>query len=854
MPIDIQQLIQIFVEESLETLQEMEHALLALELSAKDSERIDLLFRYIHSIKSSSAVFGFSTISEFAHTLETFLDRVRSKKYQLNQEDKNLLLETTDSLQSVLTNIRNNAPLEDGGLLKLNDIFKAKILSPTKKPEDTKEQITSIKTHEPLEVKVKIDETKDDQGREIIGWYIIFHPNVNLFETGNDPLRLFSVLSDLGKLNVEADVNSIPDFPNFNPNLCYISWHLKLYGHIPKKEIEEVMLWIVSEENITILPIYSEPTLEKKAERPIEESEGRSRITSVRVTTTKIDNLINIVGELVIIKSMLNQIVENFDMSRYAELQEGLDYLAHNFSELQNSVMSIRMVPMEFIFNRIPRIVHDMAHKMNKKVDLTINGEQTELDKNLIDKLSDPLLHLVRNAIDHGIEQPALRKLRGKPANGTIALNAYQDGNSIVVDVSDDGAGLNKNMIRKKAIELGYINESETLSDIQIYDLVFHPGFTTAKNVTEVSGRGVGLDVVYKNVKALGGEIEVESKENIGSTFRMRLPLTLAIIDCQLVGVENQIYIIPLTTIVEIIRIDQSKLDFLTRQNQLYQYQENYVPIVFLNQIFSTDVEPQKHEVNDVRNKFLIILEMHEQCIGVIVDAMLSQQQVVIKNLEDTVGKIRGISGVTILRNGEIAFIVDVKAMIDIVLSKEQDKKTLQPKLDFIQMRDHTDLVTQILKKSNETLQILCFSLADRQFGVDVLDVKEIRILEKTTLVPNMPTYVKGVINARGDIIPIIDLLERLSSTDSIQHTSHTVAIIIKAQIQQKWRYIGIIVDQVNDIYELKYTDIQTLPEGSKKTSWTQYTYGIATIDNKMISLLDISNLFFFANEQESAS
>jgi len=393
--------------------------------------------------------------------------------------------------------------------------------------------------------------------------------------------------------------------------------------------------------------------------------------TSIRVSIDKIDGLINMVGELVITQSMLGQLGQEFDVSRVQRLQEGLSQLEQNTRELQESVMKIRMLPISFAFSRFPRLVRDLSKQLDKEVDLVMLGENTELDKTVMEKIGDPLVHLVRNSLDHGLESVEERTDKGKSRAGTITLNAYHHGGNIVIEVKDDGAGLNKDRIRSKAIEEGLIAEEEVLTDAQIHDLIFQAGFSTADVVSDVSGRGVGMDVVRRNIAELNGTIDVSSTPGEGSLFSIRLPLTLAILDGQLVKVGEEVYIFPLVSIVESIQLEKSMLNNITGNQFVMQLRNDYIPIVCLQDVFNIDLEKK-----DLEGAMLVVVEGDNEKIGIVVDELLGQQQVVIKSLEKNYQKVDSISGATILGDGTVALIVDISGLNNKPVDKNTDDQT----------------------------------------------------------------------------------------------------------------------------------------------------------------------------------
>ena len=392
------------------------------------------------------------------------------------------------------------------------------------------------------------------------------------------------------------------------------------------------------------------------------ESGSSKESSSIRVSIDKIDGLINMVGELVITQSMLSQIGEHFqehDSTDLENLRDGLAQLERNTRELQESVLQVRMLPISFSFSRFPRLVRDLGGKMNKLIDLKIYGENTEVDKTVLEKIGDPLVHLVRNSLDHGLETPEIRKAAGKPETGTLELSARHEGGNIVIEVIDDGAGINKDVIRSKAIEKGLINETEELSDERIYNLIFEPGFSTATTVSDVSGRGVGMDVVRRNIRDLGGNVSLNSQPGLGSKVTIRLPLTLAILDGQLVNIGKETYIVPLISIVESLQTIPEHVNSITGQAEFYRLRDKYIPIIRLNSLFA-----MKSGITDLCEGLLVVVESDGQQVGLFVDDLMGQQQVVIKSLKTNFRQVQGISGATILGDGTVALIMDVPGII----------------------------------------------------------------------------------------------------------------------------------------------------------------------------------------------
>lgn len=670
MGIDISQFRETFLEESFEGLEVMEKSLLDMTVGASDADVINTIFRAAHSIKGGSATFGFADVATFTHVMETLLDQVRSGDREITENIRELLLSSVDCVRDMLECARNGGEVD-------------------------REHVDAIKhaLEFLLEGESSVAEAKSQSGESAgeqhgSGWKIEFAPLPHLLRTGNDPVRILRELAELGELSVTADLSKLPALIDMVPEDGYLSWTMSLKGNASETDVKEVFEWVDGDCILNISALDSmhdaqsgaaEQTLSIKEERasiakqseekvePASQSatsQARKKTSvdagSIRVSTDKVDALINMVGELVITQSMLGELGENFDISCIDKLRDGLSELERNTRELQESVMRIRMLPISFAFNRFPRLVHDLSQKLRKKVELKMSGEHTELDKTVMEKIVDPLVHLIRNSLDHGIEQPETRKQIGKPEHGEIHLNAYHKGGNIVVEICDDGAGLDKEKILKKARENGLIDNSD-LTDEKINDLIFHPGFSTADTVSDVSGRGVGMDVVKRNIKDLGGNIELESVPGEGSTFRIRLPLTLAIMDGQLVRVGNQIFIIPLVSIIESLQVEHSLINVIADKGEVYRLRDEYIRVVRLHDVLNLG-EPDDSSDSDL----LVVVEGDGKKIGLFVDDLLNQQQIVIKSLETNFKRVDGLSGATILGDGSVALIFDVAGLIQI--------------------------------------------------------------------------------------------------------------------------------------------------------------------------------------------
>ncbi len=462
---------------------------------------------------------------------------------------------------------------------------------------------------------------------------------------------------------------------------------------VEEAQITEIFEWVEDECDLVLKGIFPErkESDRRAGDRRVEvETEDRrqndrrsgprrptdkapaAQSTNIRVDTNRIDELIAMVGELVITQSMLGQLGEDFDMTKLVRLREGLEELERNSREIQEAVMKVRMQPISFAFNRFPRMVHDLSQKLDKKIRLELVGEDTEMDKTVMEKINDPLVHLVRNSLDHGLEGPEERLNACKEEEGCVRLKAFHQGGSIVVEVSDDGRGLDRDKLFNKGVEKGLIKETDVLSDEQVYLLLFAAGFSTAEALSDISGRGVGLDVVRRNIESLGGNVGVRSTLGEGTVFTIRLPLTLAVLDGQLLTVDDQTYVLPLSVIVESLQMKAEAVSTLAGDAEVYRLRDEYIPIVSLSNLFATSSSGSEVSVHDKAGSLLVIVEWADKCVGLLVDDLLGQQQVVIKSLETNYERVPGLSGATILGDGTVSLILDISSLIE--LSSEQKK------------------------------------------------------------------------------------------------------------------------------------------------------------------------------------
>jgi two-component system chemotaxis sensor kinase CheA len=685
MAIDLTQFHDAFYEESFEAIGQMEEALLRLDAGTPDLELINTIFRVAHSIKGGAATFGFAQITSFTHTLETLLDELRGQRMKVTSALSDLLLRSVDVMREILRAEQGKQAVDAQRVADLQFDLELAVVQKGTGPAPA--------APAPAPAAVSSVAPAGAEAPRGTLYQISFRPYLHLLARGNDPLRMFRELRELGDLQVTADVSALPAFEELDPENCYLSWRLRLRTEAPRQSIVEVFDWAEGdcELEVTVLesepgasgasagagvpiagapvsarPVSSEPSAaiaqsEDAEHRPAKASEAAksSDASSIRVSIEKIDDLMNSVGELVITQSMLGQFGALLDGAVGERLRTGLAQLERNVRELQESVMRVRMVPISFVFSRFPRMVRDLSQRLGKQVELKITGGETELDKTVLEKIGDPLVHLVRNSIDHGIESQEQRQASGKPARGTVHLHAYHRGSSITVEVSDDGGGLKRERILAKARERGLIGADEQLSDEAVGNLIFLAGFSTHDQATDISGRGVGMDVVKRNVDELGGSIEVRSEAGKGSRFIITLPLTLAIVDGQTVAVGDESYIVPLTAIVESLQLRTASVKHVVGHGEVLSFRGEYLPVVRLQRVFSARTDGTR----DPDDGLIMVVEGDGRRVGLCVDELLGQQQVVVKTLEANYGHVDGIAGATILGDGSVALILDIAGL-----------------------------------------------------------------------------------------------------------------------------------------------------------------------------------------------
>ncbi|MBA4175680.1 MAG: chemotaxis protein CheA [Leptothrix sp. (in: Bacteria)] len=699
--IDLSQFFQVFFEEAGENLESMEQMLLALDIDHADDEELNAIFRCAHSVKGGAATFGFSDVAELTHQMETLLDKLRRHELTPTTEMVDVLLASGDALKAQLARHQGNGadPIDTSELLagvrRCVEGRSAPAAPPPRTaapvavaapaPAPTAPASTAAVATAPAKPGVReLELTVGPLGDPAVADNLVdlFNEITDLgtivpLDAGHaaDGMRRFKVVTassdndliDLFGFHVAREQIALsplgagygfhegaPGAPAHEAKPAELGYGF--FDDAPGAPSESVAPAEAAAVSAPTPGLAATPV--KPPAARVEKAATAAESSTLRVSVDKVDQLINLVGELVITQAMLAQTGKGVDAALYQQLAAGLTDLERNTRDLQEAVMSIRMIPMSLVFNRFPRMLRDLAAKLGKRVEMVQVGEATELDKGLVEKITDPLTHLVRNSCDHGIELPAERLAKGKPEHGTITLIASHQGGSIVIEVRDDGKGLNRAKLLDKARERG-LDAPDTLSDQDVYGLIFAPGFSTAEVVTDVSGRGVGMDVVKKNITALGGTVEIDSAEGYGMTVRVRLPLTLAIMDGMSVGVGDECYILPLNSVVESFQVQAGTVKTIGGSGRVVEVRDEYMPVLDLEKVFDVPRFDFEHVSN-----IMVVVEAEGGRVALLVDELLGQQQVVVKNLESNYRRVEDVSGATIMGDGRVALILDVGSLV----------------------------------------------------------------------------------------------------------------------------------------------------------------------------------------------
>ncbi|WP_203071332.1 chemotaxis protein CheA [Falsiroseomonas ponticola] len=641
-----------YFEESAELLESAYAQLSALAEDRADGDTLHALFRAIHSIKGGGGAFGFTRLVGLAHVMETLLDRMRDGSLAATPDRVALLLKATDALADFLGAEQREDAMPAGA----EDALIAALGAMVEAPGNGAPPPAMAEAAAPA-------------AKPGTGWRILFRPHAALFRHANEPLLLIRALRALGPLAVTPLLDRLPGLEALEPEDAVLAWTLDLAAPVPRGQVEEIFEFVVDDCDLAIeplVPAVEQPVLaEAQAQAAAPPAGARAEqpaaVQSVRVDVAKVDRLVNLVGELVINQAMLLQLGSAVPPEVCPGLVAGLETLSQHLRELQEGVMAIRTQPVKSVFSRMPRLVRELSAQLGKEVRLVVTGEATEIDKTVVEQLADPLTHLLRNALDHGLEAPDQREAAGKPRQGTVHLSAEQRGGRILIELSDDGRGIDRARVLARARERGIVASDAVLTDAEIDELIFMPGFSTAAVVSAVSGRGVGMDVVRRNIQSLGGRITVESRLGEGSRFVLSLPLTLAVMDGLVVSVGREAYILPISAIVESLRPRPQDIHDVVGRGQVLSIRGAYIPLLALHRVFGV-----ADAVTDPSRGIVVIAETdHAGRIGLLVDDLVGQHQVVVKSMEENYGPIPGIGGATILGNGRVALILDVAGLAE---------------------------------------------------------------------------------------------------------------------------------------------------------------------------------------------
>lgn len=713
---DSDEFISIFLSEANEIVEGLENDLVLLEDNKSDEDLLNKIFRSAHTLKSSAGTVGFTTMSELNHVAENLLEKVRSGKLDVTPTMITVLLEFLDTVKIMLQNIIDGKGEADG----VNNIesLKAKIkaiadgneIDASVQAPTTASAAPTVKKETQTSTQAQAIEEPEKKEESLSGsnvFHISMSFKATIFDNGIDPLMFLNDLRDIGTIsNLKIDSSNVPPISALeDPYTCYTQFSLDISTNSTLEQVQNIFLFVIDDNDINIsdakVSVHKEDKIETqketqvaeetKEEKTIEETKSQKETkeeikteqakpqtsaaksqasssvkvqapSTVRVDTRKLDSLMNLIGELVIAQSRIMQLTQSLDIDN--GLKEAVSSMDRTSRQIQEEVMNIRMMPVGPIFNQFHRYVRDLNLELNKEVKLVLKGETTEIDKNMLEQLSDPLKHIIRNSMDHGIERTKEERIaRGKPEFGTITMSAAHQEGHVVIEVSDDGNGLNKERIYNKAIEKGLLSKDGKYSDAEIYRTIFSPGLSTAEKITDISGRGVGMDVVRANVEKMKGKIEIKSEEGKGSTFIIKLPLTLAIIEGITFALGEQIYIMPLISIIEQMKVKNEQIKPFEGRGEMIKIRDEYLPLIRLHKVFEIDTH-----IEDIDNGIVVVVEAGYRRCAIFVDELLDQQQVVIKSLDSAFSKHSGISGGTILGDGRIALIIDIQGLVNISL------------------------------------------------------------------------------------------------------------------------------------------------------------------------------------------
>lgn len=828
----------IFLDEVDEQLQILEEEILNLEKDSTNMETVQLIFRAAHTLKGSSAAMGFDKLKELTHKIENVFDFIRNQQLSVTTAIINTIFESIDGIKVLKEAIiQGNIEQTDiQAIINELEQIQVKVESPGEKVE--------------IEAKTEAEgsslfpsPTLDEYQKTVIKQALSEGYYVQAIYVGlRDDCILKSVRAFLIHNNLKEIGEVVASFPStdeietnqdFNGNLIYLfvtreteQTVINIVNSI--SEIKTVHIHSLTNQNLeqfangekSEVVVSNVPTIAKPTEKAEQVTSNIQQ--TVRVDIERLEHLMNLVGELVIDQTRLikkkNTLLDRYDDDEDVEqLNDVCTHLVQVVSELQEGMMKTRMLPIEQLFNRYPRMVRDLTQKAHKEIDFVIYGKETELDRRLIEEISDPIIHLLRNSIDHGIEDPDEREKQGKPRKGQLLLKAAHEENHIVLTISDDGKGIDPQKIKATAIKKGIISEadSEHLTNKELILLIFKSGVSTAKEITDISGRGVGMDIVRSQIEKLNGLIDIESTLGVGTTFTIKLPLTLAIIRSLLVELGNKEFAIPLANVAEIIRLNYSEIKTI-KNEQVGIVRDRILPLIHMHELLG--VKPLQ---NRKKRLFVVVIGIAEKRVGLVVDNTIGNQDIVIKPLGKYIGTPPYISGATIMGEGDVSLILDVASIVKELGTKDTNYKN----------EEKTSTI------SEEKRQLVTFILGEEEFGIELHQVKDIITVSEISEVMTAPVSVLGMINLRGKVIPVIDTRKRFNLSE--QPLTRKSRIII---VEKNNELIGLLVDQVTEVLKVSESTVEPPPDNKQQISSTFFK-GLCNLSGRITVLLDLGQV-----------
>jgi two-component system, chemotaxis family, sensor kinase CheA len=710
-----------FFDECGELLQEMESGLTDLQDGSGSEDTVHAVFRAVHSIKGGAGIFGFEALVNFAHVFETVLDSVRHGTLNATPEVFTVLLMSSDMLSDLVSMSRSGEAIPAGHANECRQALEQLLGNDKSEASDGGEDAGDFEGLDFKPVRAGDDDEFDftpvqsdsfegvaDDGKQ--SYTITFRPRLEMLRNANEPLYILRELRSLGDLNLVADLSGLPPLCDLQPDQPYVAWTATLRTDAPRKAVDAVFEFVIGDCDLSIVEdqppppaimeaapapeVHEEapsaapasPVVESKkpdrsppggeqAENGKGGSANKKQATTTRVDLDKIDRVVNMVGELIIAQAMLGQVVQGLSEEVNERLSQVLEQVIHHTREVKESVMSMRAQPVGSVFQRMPRLVRELSMKTGKKIRLEMSGESTEVDRTIVERLADPLTHIIRNSADHGLESPSDRLAAGKTEEGIIHLSAAQRGGRIVIEIRDDGAGINTERVLRKAKEKNLVDQDVSLTEDEICNLIFLPGFSTADTISDISGRGVGMDVVRRNIQDLGGRVSLKSERGKGMTITLALPLTLAVMDGMVIKVGENIYVMPMSSIVECLHPGSSEAYNLLNTRGMLKLRGELVQLVYLSDLFDV-----KSNARGISESVVIITEAGDGAkFGLVVDELCGHQQVVIKSIEDSYGQVPGIAAATIFGNGKVALILDVEKLSELSAENMMPGSAAQP-------------------------------------------------------------------------------------------------------------------------------------------------------------------------------